>query len=140
MKQRHNHLKVQYNITQDENTRLKTKIAAMGEQQSRIEKELSNKITPGKKGPDNFLTTNLKKQIRTLKLDNAKKTEEIKTLKSDIKLCKLKELESDVSTYQSECIRLKQIINEQALKMEQLESQPIIFADDDRLRSLENHL
>jgi hypothetical protein len=31
MKQKLNQLKVTYNITQDENTRLKTKIAAMGE-------------------------------------------------------------------------------------------------------------
>jgi bifunctional ADP-heptose synthase (sugar kinase/adenylyltransferase) len=46
LKNEYRNLKIQFNICQDENTRLKTRLAALNQSQLRMEKELSNKITP----------------------------------------------------------------------------------------------
>ena len=75
----------------------------------------------GLKG-ETHLVMNLKRKIRDLNLESAKKSEEIEALRRNIKATRLAELEVETKMYLDECTRLR-------LQLEEVIRSKDTFAD-----------
>ena len=107
-------LKIQYNITRDENTRLRTQAKQLDVDLQKKEKEIENLtrslqqqvnyMHSGGHPPvsqktnylESFLVQQLKRQNRELKLDNQMKERQCEELKKNIKMSKARENDSEV--------------------------------------------
>lgn len=125
-------LKIQYNITRDENTRLRTQVKQMDVDLQRKEKDIENLTRTlqqqvnfthaGGHAPvsqktnylESFLVQQLKRQNRETKLESQMKDRQIEELKKNIKMSKSRENDNEVSAYAEECMRLRSLL-EQAL-------------------------
>lgn len=134
-------LKIQYNITKDENVRLRTRASQMNIDLSKKEKDIenltrqlqqqANYLSSGGRAPisqktnylESFLVQQLKKQNRNMKQEQEKKDREIEELKRNVKMCKHKESEIDVQTYVEECMRLRTILEQTMIQNEALAQQ-----------------
>lgn len=56
---------------------------------------------------ESHLTVNLKRKINELKIDLTRRTEEVESLKRNIKSTKLAEFEVEFQMYQDECTRMR---------------------------------
>ena len=54
----------------------------------------------------------LKKQIRELKYEVAKRDEELEVLRKNIKNTRTKEVEQEIQIYHDECLRLRSVIED----------------------------
>jgi len=118
-------LKIQYNITRDENTRLRTQAKQNDVDLQRKEKEIENLtrslqqqvnfLHAGGHAPvsqktnylESFLVQQLKRQNRELKLEGQMKDRQIEELKKNVKMSKHRENDNEVQVYADECMRLR---------------------------------
>lgn len=77
---------------------------------------------------------------RQLKLENARKHEELEQIKRDMRATRQRETEAEAVVYQNECVRLRAVISDCLQQITQLESQPIEVIVDERHTQLENQL
>ena len=123
-------LKIQFNITRDENTRLRTQAKQMDVDLQKKEKEIEQltrtlqqqstllhsgghlPITQKTNYLESFLVQQLKRQNREMKLENQMKERHIEELKKNVKLAKHRESESEVQAYADECLRLRTVLEQ----------------------------
>lgn len=106
MKNINRNLKVQYNLVQDENLRLKTRLQTMALELQKNEKDMESMLrslqvmdTNGLRAgqyQESLLVVQLKKQNRQLKHEISQKDTEIENLKRNVKLSKNKENEQEL--------------------------------------------
>jgi hypothetical protein len=122
-------LKISFNIIQDENVRLKTRIQALAADLQKKEKDMEqmmrqiqgDKVSQKTNYIESFLVNQLKKQNRALKLEMQTKVAESEQLKRNIKLAKGREAESDMQAYVEECLRMRTLLEQQIIQNELLQ-------------------
>lgn len=116
-------LKIQNNMTKDENMKLKTKIQQIQQELNQRDKELEKltlKLQQTFMAPnigdnskvmsqlnESFIVSQLKKNNRDLKQEVLDKDRLIEQLKRNIKLSKTQEIEVELTVYIDECLRLR---------------------------------
>ena len=65
---------------------------------------------------ENYLVSQLKKQIRGLKYELQRANEHVASLKTSVKLARSNELESENLAYQEECQRLRTLLEAQVIE------------------------
>jgi hypothetical protein len=101
-------LKQMYNLMNEENVRLKTKILQLEKNTEPVKP--SDLTSPNNKAI--HLAESLKQTIKDLKGEIKAKDKEIEEIKKHVRYTKMQELESDLIQYSNECIRLKSLIEE----------------------------
>ena len=107
-------LKQMFNYVNDENLRMRTKIQLLEKTSESIKSQ-----EPSSLNHKSFhLVDSLKSTIKDLRSEIRAKDKEIQDMKQYIRYTKMQELEADTLQYQSECFRLKEIIDELLKKQE----------------------
>lgn len=134
-------LKIQFNITRDENTRLRTQVKQMDVDLVKKEKEIenltrslqqqANYLHAGGHAPisqktnylESFLVQQLKRQLRETKMENQMKDRQIEELKKNVKVAKHRETDNEVQAYVDECMRLRSMLEQTLIQIEILQQQ-----------------
>mmetsp|Transcript_4509 Transcript_4509/g.5591 ORF Transcript_4509/g.5591 Transcript_4509/m.5591 type:complete len:224 (+) Transcript_4509:359-1030(+) len=125
-----------------ENTRLKTRVQIVEGELLRKEKAIGDLMTQQETSfgmplqpkfggrAQSHLVMNLKRKIRDLNLENARRNEEIEALKRNIRSTRQQEIEVEIKLYIEECARLRQ-------QLEEVIKSKDTFADPQELKIIE---
>lgn len=132
-------LKIQNNITKDENVKLKTKIQQIQQELNQRDKELEKltlKLQQTFMAPntgdntkvmhhfnESFIVSQLKKNNRDLKQEVLDKDRLLEQLKRNIKLTKTQEIEVELTVYIDECLRLRNQLEQVTMEKNMLAQQ-----------------
>jgi hypothetical protein len=146
LKNDYRNLKINNNITKDENVRLKTKLQQIQAELNHRDKEIE-KLTlklqqalgqpmgegvlssgvmggPSHHFAESFIVSQLKKSNRDLKMEVQEKDRLIEQLKRNIKMSKSHEIEVELTVYIDECLRLRQQLEQLQIERQMMQQTP----------------
>ena len=101
-------LKQMYNFINQENLKMRTKIQLLEKNAEATRSQEASNLNY----KNSHLVDSLKNSVKDLRTEIKSKDKEIEDMKRYIRYTKMQELEADLLQYQSECTRLKEIIDE----------------------------
>ncbi len=143
-------LKEEIHRLKTDNMQLKTKVQQYDKELNKKDKETEDilaQFQTNAQNPNRFarikmeshMLTSLKKQVKDLRTSEKSKEEEISTLRKNIKVTKLQEMETEMKMYIDECTRLKHLL-EDILQQKGLPGQEDINALEQKFNQQSNLL